>query len=178
MFWLHFIAKTLPNITMKVLTIFIFLIINLPSFSQEYSDWFLESLSSSSIEVRNDSLVFLDQPEEVIVKIPTNFPKNENVTLADNQGQVVIIKRINYTDIIFKIENGLTLDSGTATLSPHFHLGAESEGSLFYYNYFANSSISGCIDYLGIGIDSAFVIPRLASGCEGIEINESMAIKK
>ena len=105
-----------------------------------YSKKFYETITNSDIELRHDSLLFpVESGIEEPILIPTILNLEKEYTFLSKNGLELILKRINFTDIEFKLNSNGNIESGLGSLRPTFYLGTESietsEGEFWVNDY-------------------------------------------
>ncbi|MFW5887778.1 MAG: hypothetical protein ACOCUH_03165 [Bacteriovoracia bacterium] len=106
----------------------------------DYSDKFYMTITNSGIELRNDSLLFpVESGMEEPILIPTFLTLENEYHFLSGNGLTLKLKRINFTDIEYKLQSEKLIESGIASLCPTFYLGAESvetsEGEFWVTDY-------------------------------------------
>lgn len=150
--------------------------------SSDYSTTFLKEMKKAGM--KNVSLVdsFLILGQTDTVTFPQT-PKIGNKTILtakkDELAIALTIERINQTTINYRLEmiefgNASFNHNGQAELSPHFHLGAESdESSLSGISYLStqfSDNQDSCYTYIRLGkeVDSGpYLLGKLIKNCNG-----------
>lgn len=105
-----------------------------------YSDKFYKTLTNGGIELRNDSLLFPRESGMVEpILIPTVLVLQRTYVFKSDNNLMLELKRLNFTDIEYKLYGDKFIENGKASLPPTFHLGAESvktdEGEFWVTDY-------------------------------------------
>ena len=138
---------------------------------KEYSEEFYDTFKEGPIQIIKDSLIF--SPYDEVVLIPTKLDLNRVYIFKNSLGLELSIKRIHYTDIEYNILiEGLDL-RGMASLSPTFHLGAESIGTKegeFSIDEYSNKTKTSCLVSIGVGDES---LTRVSKTYAYIKLSEA-----
>lgn len=142
----------------------------------DYSENFYRTVTGNGIELRGDTLIIRTQENKEPVLIPTILTLNKEYVFISNNGLQLRLKRVNLTDIEYKIIDDTLLENGLASLRPLFYLGAETvgtgEGEFWITDYDIDNS--EYLQTVGIGTQNlenetqsevyAFVFPKRGSG--------------
>lgn len=126
--------------------------LSIQSISPNYSEEFQKHFQENSLTLKADTILF---PDSSIVLIPEYIPKNQDVTFESGEGDLIVVRQINYTDIEFEIQYNDQKYKGKASLFPHFYLGMEtvgfSDGEYVITHYYVTETENPCLDFIGLG---------------------------
>ena len=126
-----------------------------PSGDAAYSAEFLKEFQNSSITLRGDSILFPAEADSAIILIPEYIPKNQDIRFESENGNSIIIRQLNYTDLEFEIQYNDSRFHGKASLFPKFYMGMEtvgfSDGEYIITHYYITETDNPCIDFIGLG---------------------------
>lgn len=136
--------KTSSNLRILVLIITVVVLVSCDNKTgnnqTDYSDNFYTTIKNSGIELRKDSLLFpVESGIEEPILIPTILILKKEYDFLSETGLKLKLKRINFTDIEYKLQGDELDENGIVSLRPTFYLGAESvetsEGGFWVTDY-------------------------------------------
>lgn len=121
---------------------------------QLYSKEFLKYVQDGGIELRDSHMTFPDAAGGEVVIIPNELKIGAEYSFESAEGDVIQMKRLNYTSYQYYLKTEFLVEKGTVALSPYFQMGAEfmGENELIVKTilYPEKSGFSGCLSNIGI----------------------------